>query len=359
MEKEFEALHQIGYNNRIKELMPSEVTVESLARVVAQHKDRYVILSKEGLQSAEITGNMRYAANHNSDFPAVGDWVKKMDMDDEHAIILEVYPRYSQLERQAIGKFGETQVIATNIDTAFIVQAVGHDFNLNRLERYLAICHSANIEPVILLTKIDLVSSEETERLVAEIEARVSGIKVLPLSVISDSELTSLRSIMIPFKTYCFIGSSGVGKSTIVNALRGIETLKTQEISSKTNKGKHTTTHRELILLTNGSIVIDTPGMREIGMINDASGIELTYDNIAVLATQCQFSDCRHEQEKGCAVIQAIDNGELSIDAYENYMKLKREQEHFSSSIAEKRKKDKALGKMYKSIMKEKKKSKF
>ena len=354
------SLKQLGLTGKIKELVGDVDTPDyEMARVIAEHKERYTIQTAENTLTAEITGNLRYSAVEKADFPAVGDWVKVMSLDERTAIIMEIFPRTSVLSRQAVNKFGELQVIATNIDYAFIVQAVGHDFNLNRLERYLAICHAAQINPIVLLTKTDLVVEQETNKLLHQIKNRTNEIPVVPLSVVTDPTLAALKPLLNPYGTYCFIGSSGVGKSSIINALKGDEYFKTQSVSTSTSKGKHTTTHRELMILPNGSIVIDTPGMREVGVVQNIQGIELTYDKITELAQQCRFNDCTHQVEKGCAILAALEDGELSSDLYENYQKLKREQEHFSSTVKEKREKDRSMGKLYKSIIKAKQERKY
>jgi ribosome biogenesis GTPase / thiamine phosphate phosphatase len=350
----------LGFEGKITTLIkPEEYEGFELARVIVEHKERYIVQSKDGVFDAEVTGNLRFTAKNRRDFPAVGDWVSITMMDSKNAIILKVLPRTSILERQAVGSFGEAQLIATNIDFAFIVQSVGQDYNLKRVERYLAICNSSGIKPVILLSKTDLVDNKQVDELVAEIEKRIKNVPVLPVSIEKNESLDRLSPILQPYKTYCFLGSSGAGKSTIVNYLKGEEILKTRTLSSSTNKGRHTTSHRELIILPNRSIVIDTPGMREIGMTDNEGGIELTYDEIVSLADSCRFSDCTHTNETGCAVLEAIEEGKISIDTYENYQKLKREQIHYSSTIVEKRKKSRAQGKLFRAIKNEIKKSKF
>jgi len=353
-------MKNLGFAGKITELIQtSDYEGFELARVIIEHKERYVIQTSFGILNAEITGNLRFSAKSRLDFPAVGDWVKVTIMDNNTAIILSVFPRISVLKRQAIGKYGEPQLIAANIDYAFVVQSVGHDFNLKRLDRYLTICYSANIEPIVLLTKIDLIEQNETEQLVEQIRDRAKGITIIPLSIEIASSLEILNKIFEPYKTYCFIGSSGVGKSTIVNWLNGTQVLKTNEISSSTNKGKHTTSHRELMILSNGSIIIDTPGMREVGMTESSVGIELTYDEIVDLANNCKFNDCSHTSELGCAVLKAVEEGDISVEAYENYHKLIREQIHFASTIVEKRKKGKDLAKLYKAVLAERRKNKY
>lgn len=353
-------LEELGYSGRITEMIRPEMwEAYTLARVIIEHKERYTVQSVEGTYTAEITGNLRFSANSRRDFPAVGDWVKIMPMDESTAIILEVFPRTSLLERQAVGKHGEAQLIATNIDVAFIVQSVGHDYNLKRKERYLTICHAAYIMPVIILSKIDLISEEEAVQLEQQIKARVKDVEVIRLSNETHKGFAQLQKLMQPYQTYCFLGSSGVGKSSIVNYLSGKEVLKTSAISSSSSKGRHTTSHRELMILPNKSIVIDTPGMREIGMTDQAEGLAMTYDEIEALAKACKFNDCTHTQEVGCAVLEAVEAGEISEEAYENYQKLKREQSHYSSTVREKRQKSKEQGKLYKAIQAEKRKRKF
>ncbi|MFV0592244.1 MAG: ribosome small subunit-dependent GTPase A [Draconibacterium sp.] len=347
-----------GFSEKAARLIGT-VDPSELARVIIEHKERYIVQSETGVYQAEITGNIRFSARSRADFPAVGDWVRITPMDEQNAIILELFPRYSSLSRQAVGKQADIQIIAGNIDVAFIVQSVGHDFNINRLERYLTICYSGKIEPMILLTKTDLISETETGSLTEMIRKRLPNVKLVAISSENGTGYNLLRETMQPDVTYCFVGSSGVGKSTIINHLSNEHKLPTAAISTSTQKGKHTTTRRELFVLENGSIVIDTPGMRELGMTDESSGIDLTYDQITELSDSCRYSDCTHTSEKGCAVLKAVENGELSEKTYENYQKLKREQEHFSSTLHEKRQKGKEFGKMVKAVLKEHKKNKY
>lgn len=352
-------MKNLGFTEKTRNLIPTEIKESELGRIIVEHKDRYILQSAEGTFHAEITGNLKYSAVSRADFPAVGDWVQYTKMDEKNAIILEIFPRYSVLQRQAVGKHGEIQLIATNIDCAFLVQAVGHDFNLKRLERYLTICNSAGIEPIIILTKIDLISENEIDSLLIQISERIKDVFVIALSSETEVGFKKLKAKMEAFKTYCFIGSSGVGKSTIVNHLKKEKVLKTNVISSSTNKGKHTTSHRELFVLPNKSIVIDTPGMREVGVTEQSQGIEITYDEIVELAQLCKYNDCTHTNETGCAVLSAIDDGSLLAEVYENYQKLKREREHFSSTVHEKRQRDKEFGKMIKTVLNQKKRNKY
>lgn len=352
-------MKQLGYTNKIQNLIPNDINESELGRIIVEHKERYILQSFEGTFNAEITGNLRFTAESRADFPAVGDWVRYMKMDEQNVVILEIFPRFSVLERQAVGKLAEVQIIASNIDCAFLVQAVGHDFNLKRLERYLTICYSANIDPIIILTKIDLIVEDEIKNLLDQISDRIKNVPVIALSSETKDGYKQLETQMEAYSTYCFIGSSGVGKSTIVNQLKKEVVLKTKEISFSTNKGRHTTSHRELFVLPNKSIVIDTPGMREVGITDQSQGIEITYDQINELANECRFSDCTHNNERGCAVLEAIESGDLSEEVYANYQKLKREQEHFSSTVHEKRQRDKEFGKMIKTVLNQKKRNKY
>ncbi len=330
-----------------------------VGRVIEEHRERYILQDEDRRYSAEITGNLRYSATDRLGFPAVGDWVKALPSDENTAIILEILPRFSILERQAIGQHAGRQIIATNLNGAFIVQSPGQDFNMNRLERYLTICHNSGIRPFVVLTKTDLLVNEELNDYIRQIEERVSQVPVIAVSNLTGQGYAELLSFMHPGNTYCFLGSSGVGKSSLVNGLAGKELLRTSDISHSTAKGRHTTSHRELVILPNGSIVIDTPGMRELGLTDQEDGLEQTYDQIHMLARECRFSDCSHISEAGCAVLEALENGTLDAGAYENYQKLQREQERFSTSLREKRAKSRKQGKLYKSILQDKTRRKF
>ncbi|WP_421750515.1 ribosome small subunit-dependent GTPase A [Croceimicrobium sp.] len=319
-----------------------------LARVSAVHRDRFTIQSSEQSYTAEITGNLRYSVQDSSELPAVGDWVKAIPSGDDSAIILEVLERSSLLKRKAVNKFGESQSIAANLDQAFIIQAVVQDFNLNRLERYLAICNAAPIAATLILSKVDLITKEELQSYIDKVKARHPSLEVFSLSNLDPDSIAQIEQTMQAQKSYCILGSSGVGKSTLINALRADDELKTQSISSSNQKGRHTTTHRELFILGNGAIVIDTPGMREIGITDDTSALEATFESIQEIAQNCKFKDCQHEAEKGCAIQAALDSGELSEELYASYHKLKLEQKHYSTSLHEKRAKDKAQGKLFK-----------
>lgn len=348
-------LEDLGLNESALELIdPDDLGGLELGRVIVEHKERYIVQTVEATFQAEITGSLRYSAESRTDFPAVGDWVKLSVFDEGSAVIIEVLPRFSSLERQAVGRSGEKQIIATNVDTAFIVQAVGHDFNLNRLERYLTITNSSSIAPVIVLSKTDLVTDEELQNLNSRILSRIPNIPVLSISNETKAGYSELKDMLKRGQSYCILGSSGVGKSSLTNNLLQDARMEVSDISTSTSKGRHTTSHRELIILPEGGIIIDTPGMRELGIASETGAVEQTFDQITDLTRHCKFNDCTHTEEVGCAVLNALEKGALDADIFESYHKLMREQAHFSSTIAERREKDKKMGKLYKRIQQEK-----
>jgi ribosome biogenesis GTPase len=308
---------------------------------------------------AEIIGNMRYTAKSREDFPAVGDWVALTTYDSDFAIIHKILPRFSIIKRQAVGRFGETQIITTNIDYAFIVQAVDRDFNINRLERYLTICNSSKVKPVILLSKTDLINQCQISEILENIKPRIKNVPIIAISNETQNGYEALKATIEKGKTYCILGSSGVGKSTLLNNLSGTTIMRTDTISQTTNRGKHVTSHRELIVLENGGILIDNPGMREVGIADSTDGLEITFDKFVNLSQNCKFKDCTHTNEVGCSVLEAVEKGEIDKASYENYLKMEKEKAHFESTIAERRKKDKEFGKILKNYKKDTNKSKY
>jgi len=347
-------LPDLGLNSEITSyLKDNKLTDFSIGRVTQEHRERYVISDGDNEYDAEITGNLRFSANTRADFPAVGDWVTMTIYDSDQAIIHKVIPRKSVLERQAVGKFGEIQIVSTNIDVAFIVQAINNNFSINRLERYLTICYSANIEPVLVVSKIDLSTKKDIQDAIDDLEKRVKKVKVILLSNHTLSGLDQILDFIQKGKTYCVVGSSGVGKSTLINNLLKKNILRTGQVSHSTNKGRHITDHRELFVLENGGIIIDTPGMRELGMTDNDEGIETTFQEIYNISLKCKFSDCKHINETGCAVIESLNNGTIDKDSYDNYQNIQKEQERFQKTVAEKRKKDKVFGKMIKNYYKD------
>lgn len=350
-------LEDLGYNHELAtHRQEQHLDAFDVGRVISEHKERYAVKTPDGEYDAELIGNLRYSAQGRADFPAVGDWVAIQAYDEHKALIHAVFPRKNRIERRAVGKAGEIQIIAANVDCAFIVQAVGWDFNINRIERYLAICNASGVEPVILLNKVDLIGEAELEKLLESVRARVGEVPAIPISNETRQGYPELNQRIEPGKTYCLLGSSGVGKSTLINNLSGRQLMKTDAISESTQKGRHVTSHRELVLLPGGGILIDNPGMREVGVADSAGGLESTFLSIAELAKDCKFKNCTHTNEPGCAVLAAVESGDLDEKALGNYLKMEREKAHYESTLAERRRKDKASGKMYKNIMKNKKK---
>ena len=348
-------LEDLGYGADMEKFrLEQKLDSLGVGRVIAEHRERYEIKTAQGEFEAEVIGNLRFTARERSDFPAVGDWVAFSEYEENKVLIHAIYPRRTVIEREAVGKIGEKQIIATNIDCAFIVQAVDRDFNINRIERYLTICHASGVDPLVILNKTDLISDSELKSLVESVEERVPQVPIVAISNESRVGYELLGSHILKGKTYCLLGSSGVGKSTLMNNLAGRDLMKTDAISSSTSKGRHITSHRELILLESGGILIDNPGMREVGIADAGGGLETTFEAIVSLSQQCRFQDCTHIHESGCAILEAVENEEVDRVSYENFMKLEREKEHFESSVAERRKKDKEFGKMVKNVMRNK-----
>lgn len=300
-----------------------------IGRVIAEHRQRYNVQSERSIYTAGISGKMLFHANSGEALPAVGDWVILIPTDSTTAVIESVLPRKSTLVRRLSGRSDTGQLIAANLDAAFIVIAGGEDFSVNRMERYLALVHEGGIQPYIVLNKSDLYDADSREAYLTVIRERHPGLPLLNLSAKSGQGIIEMIKTLVPGKTYCFLGSSGVGKSTLINLLAGEALLQTNPLSGTSGKGIHTTTFRELIELENGSFLIDTPGLREVGLTAAEAGIEQTFADIITVAGQCRFRDCSHMNEPGCAVRDAVREGRLSSAKFENYLRLKKESGHF------------------------------
>lgn len=348
-------LEDLGLSEKLRLYLDNEnLKPGSVGRVVSMHKNRYTVRGEDGEYDSEVIGKLVHDANDRSDLPAVGDWVSFSASTEGKASIHSILPRSSVLERRAVGAYAEKQIIATNIDFGLIVQAIDRDFSINRIERFLTICRTSSVEPIIVLSKVDLISNESLQSILNEVKTRLNDIPVIAISNDSRFGYQDLASIIEKGKTYCLLGSSGVGKSTLVNNLVGEAVMDTGEIGQGTNRGRHVTSHRELILLANGGIMIDNPGMREVGLGDVDKGLESTYSEILRLSTQCKFNDCKHITEKDCAVLKAIADGGLDKLSYENYTRMQKETLHYQSSVAERRKKGKQLARMIKQHKKQK-----
>jgi len=293
------------------------------------------------------------------DFPTIGDWVF-VDSFEENTISLihKVLPRKSLIKRKTSGKKIELQLIASNIETAFIMQSLDDNFNMSRLERYLVMVQESKIQPLVLLSKNDLQSEEETKRRVHEVKKIIPDLQVYSFSNKNSVDIEMIKKLLIPAKTYCLLGSSGVGKTTLLNNLIGEMIYNTKSVREKDSRGRHATSSRQLIILDCGSMVIDTPGMRELGNISIEKGLRETFIDIFELSENCHFKNCSHSNERDCAVIFALKNGDLSEKRYQNYLKLKKEAAFYDMSYVERRQSDKKLGKFYKSVIKFKKQNK-
>lgn len=344
----------IQHNDWIQSRLDAgKVSVHEVARVVSVHRDSYIVTKGAIEAFAQLSGNFLYTASSATDLPTTGDWVYADFYDDDsHAVIHGLIPRKTLLKRKAAGKQVDFQLIAANIDVAFIVQSADYNFNLRRLERYLVMVNEAGITPVILLSKCDLASQTEIRELVDKIRTITPQVTVLAFSNLSGENIATIKGYLSPGNTYCLLGSSGVGKTTLLNSLVGSAKFETQPVSKKQSKGKHTTTSRELRGLENGAMLIDTPGMRELGGLSVDTGMDQTFSEILELSNRCKFSNCSHTNEKGCAILNAIGEGNLSEQRYQNYLKMKKESAYNAMSYFEKRKKDKDFGKMVNTALK-------
>lgn len=356
LNKIMDKLENIGFSHWFRSRLDADkAAAHELARVVSVHKDRYIVTNGQREVFAELSGNLFYTASSATDLPTTGDWVYADFFDDDtHAIIHGVVPRKTLLKRKTAGKLVDFQLISANIDVAFIIQSADYNLNLRRLERYLVMVNESGITPVILLSKCDLILQNEVDEIVKSISNIAPQVTVLAFSNLSRNNVDTIKSSLSHGNTYCLLGSSGVGKTTLLNSILGSGQLETQPVSKKHSKGRHTTTSRELIQLENGAMLVDTPGMRELGNMSVDTGIDETFSEILELSQSCKFSNCSHTNEKGCAILSAIEEGELSDQRYKNYIKMKSESAFNEMSYLEKRKKDKDFGKMIKATMKSK-----
>jgi len=356
MDNEKIKIEDLGYDSFFESNYNKlELDKFSIARVIVEYQGVYKVRNVDGEFLARITGKQRFKSLSREDYPAVGDWVVITETDAKNAIIHKILPRKTIIKRKHSNKNG-IQVIATNIDVAFIVESVDRDYSLNRFERYFTIASDGGVKPIIILNKIDLISKEELDLKVDQLKKRFNDTDIILTSTTTNKGLKELELYILKGKTYCFLGSSGVGKSSLINKLLGKDIIKTEDISLTAGRGRHTTTNREMYFLKNGGIVIDNPGMREIGMTNMSESIDNLFEEIIILAKKCKYIDCTHTHEPECEVLSALKSGRLDKDKYLNYINLKEEAKHYKMTEVKKRESNRKFGKFIKNTKKEFKK---
>ncbi|OIQ00511.1 MAG: ribosome small subunit-dependent GTPase A [Zetaproteobacteria bacterium CG2_30_46_52] len=329
---------------------------QSLGRVMAVDRDRLVVHDGEEEFSAELLGKFFYAAERATAFPCVGDWVCLEHHDsDQFASIDSVLPRKSLIKRKASGYNDEFQMLAANIDVAFIVMSCDYDFHVRKLERFLVLVNEGRVKPVLILTKTDLMDAEDLGMMQEDIEDAGITIKTLLVSNKTGEGLDAIKQLMLPQKTYCLLGSSGVGKTSLMNLILGDARFETQSVSAS-GEGKHTTVRRHLLLLEQGSMLIDMPGIRELAIAEVSEGIQESFEDILEIAALCRFSNCTHGNEPDCAIVAAIENDELDIEHYDNYLKIQKESSHKKSGTIGERRKGKNASRLAASKTRNKKK---
>ncbi|WP_400162739.1 ribosome small subunit-dependent GTPase A [Brevibacillus sp. TJ4] len=328
LQNEPKTLEELGWNPHFAQhFAPYAEQGYSVGRITLEHKRLYRIISEYGELLGEVSGKLRYEATGRDDFPAVGDWVVIAPRElEKKATVHAVLPRISKFSRKAAGDTVEEQIVAANVDTVFLVNALNNDFNLRRMERYLVLAWESGATPVIVLSKADL--CEDRPARIAEVEAVAIGVPIHVVSAEHDEGMEQLAPYLGQGQTIALIGSSGVGKSTLINKLSGVDVQRISEVREGDDRGRHTTTHRELFLLPGGALLIDTPGMRELQLWDAQAGFHGAFEDIEELAAACRFHDCRHDREPGCAIQAALADGTLDKSRYTSYQKLQRELAH-------------------------------
>jgi len=345
-------LQHLGWNDWFEQRTQCGPS-DAVARVAAVDRDQLLLMDETGPFRAKLTGGFLHRHHSSQEFACVGDWVcVEKQPGDALGSIHSLLERRTALRRLSAGDSIAYQMIAANVDYVIVVQSCHFDFNLKRLERYFVMVKDGGAEPYVLLTKTDLVEPAVLESQLSEIRSAGITAPVIALSNVTQEGLDDLRRLLLPGMTYCFVGSSGVGKSTVINQLVGRALLETKPVSG-TGEGRHTTVRRELILLEGGALVIDNPGMREFGILGAEGGIGSSFSDITALASGCRYRDCAHTNEPGCAVLEAVQSGAISQGHYDNYLALRTESEFNQMSYAEKRKKDRDFGKYIKSAKKD------
>ncbi len=345
-------LDMYGWSDKLNQLKQESIhKTLPHGRVAIVHRTCYEVISEDGLLQCELTGNMLFG---KSDFelPCVGDWVIFQPFDDDKGIIVDMLPRERALYRKKSGTVADRQSIASYVDKAFIVQSLDDNFNVRRAERFMVQILEENIEPILVLNKADI--SFDKQKVEEQIKHIASQMPVFITSIHQPETVIRLRESVTEGETVVFVGSSGVGKSSLVNALCEKPVLLTSDISLSTGKGRHTSTRREMVLMDGSGILIDTPGVREFGLAIDNPDSLAEMLDISDYAKSCRFKDCEHVNEPGCAVLETINNGALDHKVYESYLKLRREAWHFSTSEHERRKREKSFSKLVEEVKKHK-----
>ncbi len=326
---------------------------DKVARVAAVDRDQLLLIDQSGPFRAKLAGSYRHRHQLSPEMPCVGDWVcVDQPPGGDLGLVHSLLPRRTMLRRRSAGEHIDDQMISANVDYVIIVMSCHFDFNVNRLERYLVMVRDGGAEPCVLFTKTDLVEPAVLAFQLSEVRSSGVTVPVMALSNVTQEGVADLQQSLLPGMTYCFVGSSGVGKSTLINQLIGRPLRETDEVSG-TGEGRHTTVRRELMLLECGALVIDNPGMREFGVVDAGEGISESFSDIVSRGSDCRYRDCTHAQEPGCAVLEAVRSGTISEAHYENYKRLRQESEFYGLSYAEKRKKDRDLGRYFKSVKKD------